>query len=180
MALEFFSNPRSRGRIVHWLLEEIGQPYETRWIAYGPDAHKGADYRAINPMGKFPAIRHDGRVVTETPAICVYLADVFPDAGLGPTTEEKANYFRWLFFAAGPLEQAQTAHGLGWEVPGEHKGAVGFGSRDETIGALEGLLASRDYVCGGRFTAADVYLGARVAWELAGGLLPDAPAFTGY
>lgn len=82
--LVFYTNPNSRGRTVHWMLEEIGAPYELEIKAYGASM-KTPDYLAINPMGKVPAIKHGDTVVTETPAICAYLADAFPEAELAPT-----------------------------------------------------------------------------------------------
>ena len=106
-ALLLYTNPMSRGRIVRWMLEEIGQPYEVEVVAYG-EAMKGAAYRAVNPMGKVPALRHGDTVVTECAAICAYLADVFPDAGLAPPPDQRGAYYRWLFFGAGPVE-ASTA-----------------------------------------------------------------------
>ena len=136
MTLIFYTNPQSRGRIVHWMLEETGVPYETRAVAFGPEM-KAPGYRAINPMGKVPALVHDGSVLTEAAAICVYLADRFPDKGLMPPAADpaRAAFFRWSFFAAGPLEQAVTAKALGWQVP-EGKGSmVGFGMRFNTIEA---------------------------------------------
>ena len=93
--LILYTNPQSRGRIARWMLEEIGEPYQTEIVGY--DQMKDARYLAVNPMGKVPAIKHDGHVVTEVAAICAYLADVFPQAGLGPNSEEKADYYRWLF-----------------------------------------------------------------------------------
>ncbi len=116
--LVFYTNPQSRGRIAHWMLEEIGQPYETVWLEFGPSM-KSAEYLAINPMGKVPALRHCAALVTEAAAICSYLADRFPEKALSPATQDpaRAAYFRWLFFAAGPLELAVTARTLDWQVP---------------------------------------------------------------
>ena len=135
--LVFYTNPQSRGRIVHWMMEELGQPYRTVWLEFGPEM-KSADYRAVNPMGKVPTLRHGEAVVTEAAAICAYLADAFPEAGLAPapTSPERAPYLRWLFFAAGPLEQAVTAKALGWTVPPGREGMAGFGSYADTLDAL--------------------------------------------
>jgi glutathione S-transferase len=179
--LVYYTHPQSRGRIAHWMLEEVGQPYDTVWLAYGPEM-KSADYRAVNPMGKVPALRDGEAVVTEAAAICAYLADRFPQAGLAPEpgSRDRAAYLRWLFFAAGPLEQATVAHALGWQVPEGRSGMVGFGSRDDTLGALEGLLASSTWVCGERFTAADVYLGSSLGWGLMFGTIEKRPAFEAY
>ncbi len=180
MTIEFFSNPMSRGRIVHWMLEELGEPYETKWIPYGPNGHKGEEFLKINPMGKVPALRHEGRVVTEAPAIITYLSLAFPDGGLGPREGELADFMRWMFFAAGPLEQAVTANALGWVVPADKQGTVGYGSLDTTVETLDGMLSKQPYVCGERFTGADVYLGSHVVWGLMGKTLPERRSFAEY
>lgn len=175
----FYTNPMSRGQIARWMLEEVGADYEQRLVQYGPEM-KGPDYRAINPMGKVPAIVHDGQVVTECAAICAYLADAFPDAGLAPQAHERAAYYRWMAFGAGPLEQAITNRSMGWEGPEDKQAMLGYGSYDLVVDALAGWMAGRDYICGDRFTAADVYVGAQVDWGKAFGTLPANPAFTAY
>ena len=176
--LTFYTNPQSRGRIVRWMLEEVGQPYETEVIPY--DQLKGERYLAVNPMGKVPAIRHRGHVVTECAAICAYLADVFPEAGLGPRDEEKADYYRWLFYAAGPTEAAITNRAQGWEVPADKERMFGYGNSDRVIAVLDELFSTRDYVCGDRFTAADVYVGSQIMFPLQFGMLPERDSFTSY
>lgn len=177
--LIFYTNPMSRGQIARWMLEEVGAPYEQRIVQYGPEM-KGPDYRAINPMGKVPAIVHDGKVVTECAAICAYLAEAFPEAGLAPTADERADYFRWMFFGAGPLEQAIINHAMKWESPEDKQAMLGYGSYELATETLADWLADRDYVCGDRFTAADVYVGAQVDWGQAFGTLPALPSFAGY
>jgi glutathione S-transferase len=179
--IEFWTNPMSRGQIAHWMLEELGQPYSINWLEWGPNGNKSADYLAINPMGKVPTIRHAGKVVTEAAAICLYLADAFPQAKLKPVNAgELADYYRYTFFAAGPVEQAVTSRAMGWQVPEGRDGMAGFGSFDAAIGALEQLLTGRDYVCGSTFTAADVYVGSTVDWGLMFKSIPTRPAFEDY
>ncbi len=178
-SLIFYTNPMSRGQIARWALEEVGADYEQRIVEYGPDM-KGEAYRAVNPMGKVPAIVHDGKVVTECAAICAYLADAFPDAGLAPTPDERADYYRWMFFGAGPVEQAVTNRSMGWEATPDKQGSVGYGHFDLVVDTLAGWLDSHDFVCGDRFTAADVYVGAQVDWGLMFGTLPERPAFSAY
>ena len=175
----FYTNPRSRGAIARWMLEEVGEPYEETVLDFGPPM-KSAEYLAIKPMGKVPEIVHDGRVVTEAAAICLYLADVFREAGLYPEPAEKADYYRWMLFSAGPVEHAVTGKALGWDVPGDRGGMVGYGSYDRVIATLEKMLSSRDYVCGARFTAADVYVGSGVLWGTLFGPMPKLPAFEAY
>ena len=177
--IRFYTNPRSRGAMVRWMLEEIGQPYETQVLDYGTTM-KSPEYLAINPMGKVPAIVHDGQVVTEVAAICAYLAETFPEAGLAPTPAERAAYYRWLFFGAGPLEAAVVNQALGVVVPPDRKGMVGYGSFDDAVAALEGWLAASPFVAGDRFTAADVYVGSQVGWGMMFKTLPVRPAFVAY
>ena len=178
--LIFFTNPMSRGQTVRWMLEEVGQPYDTVMLGYD-GAMKAEDYRAVNPMGKVPAIVHDGRVVTETAAICAYLADVFPGAGLTPTTpEEKANYYRWMFFAAGPVEAAVTNRSFEVEPTAEQQMMAGYGNFDLTMQVLEQAIARHPFVAGDRFTAADVYVGSGVGWYTRFGMLPQSATFDAY
>ncbi|MGJ3648614.1 glutathione S-transferase family protein [Sphingomonas sp. GlSt437] len=176
--LIFYTNPMSRGRIVRWMLEETGAEYDTVVVDY--TTMKDESYRAINPMGKVPAIVHKGQVITECAGICAYLADVFPDAGLGPRGDEKARYFRWLFFAAGPVEQAVTNRAAGFEPTAERGRMFGYGNYDLAIDVLEQAVTAGPYIAGDRFTAADVYLGSQVAWGLQFGTIPRRDAFAAY
>lgn len=177
--LVFYTNPMSRGRIVRWMLEETGCDYATEIVDYGP-AMKAADYLAINPMGKVPAIRHGDIVVTECAAICAYLADAFPEAGLAPPLPERGAYYRWLFFAAGPLEQAVTNKVLGVEPSEEQQRMVGYGTYAAVMDTLSHALKGSDYVAGDRFTAADVYVGSHVGWGMQFGSIEARPEFKAY
>lgn len=177
--LVFYTNPMSRGRIVRWMLEETGVPYRTEILEYGP-AMKSPAYLAINPLGKVPAIQHRDVVVTECAAICAYLADAFPQAGLAPPPAQRGAYYRWLFFCAGPLEAALTDASLGVEVPEERRAMVGYGSKADAIDALEQAVSGGGYIAGDRFTAADVYCGAQIGWGLQFGTIESRPAFTAY
>jgi len=177
--LIFYTNPMSRGQIVRWMLEEVGAPYEPRILDYGTTM-KDAAYLAINPMGKVPAIVHDGRVVTECAAICAYLADAFPAAGLAPPTTDRADYYRWLFFTAGPVEQAITSKHFGLEPEGEQQRMAGFGSLAMALDALETAVTSKSFVAGDRFSAADVYVGSQLDWGLQFGTISSRPAFEAY
>jgi len=180
--LVLHTNPMSRGRIVRWMLEEIGQPYRTEVLGYG-DAMKSPEFLAINPMGKVPAIQHGGVVVTEAAAICAYLADAFPQAGLAPALTDplRGTYYRWMFFAAGPLEAAVSANALGLLAPPDKAGMVGYGSFDRVVDTLEAAVsAAAPYLLGDRFSAADVYVGSQVIWGVMFKSLPERPAFTGY
>ena len=174
----FYTNPQSRGRIVRWMLEEVGQPYETEVIAY--DQMKSDRYLAVNPMGKVPAIKHRNHIVTESAAICAYLADAFPEAALSPRDDEKADYYRWLFYAAGPVEQAIVNHHVGWDPAPEQARMFGYGSYDKVVSVLDELCSLRDFVCGDRFTAADVYVGSAIMWGTQFGTLPQRDSFSRY
>ena len=176
--LIFYTNPQSRGRIVRWMLEEVGQPYETEIIAF--DQLKNDRYLAVNPMGKVPAIKHGDHVVTECAAICTYLADVFPQALLGPRADEKADYYRWLFYAAGPVEAAVSNKAMGWTPTPERERMFGYGNFDRVIAVLDELFSLRDYVCGSRFTAADVYVGSQIMFPMQFGMLPERNSFLRY
>ena len=175
----FYHNPMSRGQIIRWMLEEVGAPYDTEILDYA-SSMKDDDYRAVNPMMKVPAITHNGKVVTECAAICAYLADAFPEAGLGPREDEKADYYRWMFFASGPFEQAVTNNFAGFKVKDEQQRMFGYGNYDLAVNTLADHLASRDHVCGPRFTAADVYVGSAVMWGTQFGTLPKLEPFLAY
>ena len=180
-ALTYYTNPQSRGRIAHWMLEELCEPYETVWLDYG-STMKAPEYLALNPMGKVPALRDGDTVVTESAAICAYLADRFPQRGLAPPPGDpaRAAYYRWMFFAAGPLEMATTARALGWQVPEGRSRMVGFGTYVEALDALETALRPGPYVCGEQFTAADVVVGAALSWGMMFGTIDKRPSFEAY
>lgn len=175
--ITLYTNPMSRGRIARWILEEVGAPYEVRLVDYGAPM-TAPDFRAINPMGKVPALVHDGGVVTESAAICCWLADAFPEAGLMPS--DRGAFYRWMFFGAGPLEQAVVNRALGVTVPEDKRRMVGYGDYDLVTGVLAAQLARAPYVCGESFSAADVYIGAQVGWGLQSGTMPDRPEFRAY
>ena len=176
----FYTNPMSRGRIVRWMLEEVGCPYRAEIVAYGADM-RTPEYLAINPIGKVPAILHRGQAVTECAAICAYLADAFPGAGLAPPASERGAYYRWLFFAAGPLEAAATNHSMGFEPQGERQqGMAGYGTYARVMDALEKSIPAEGYIAGPEFTAADVYFGAHIGWGLQFGSIEARPGFADY
>src|SRR4051795_7143322 len=148
--LVFYTHPMSRGRIVRWMLEEVGAPYRTELLEYGTTM-RAPEYRAVNPMGKVPAIRHGEVVVTEAAAICAYLADAFPDAGLAPPpgNHRRGPYYRWMFFAAGPVEAVITGKALGLLAPADKARMAGYGTIEATIDALEtGVRAAAPFLCG--------------------------------
>ncbi|MBA2932996.1 glutathione S-transferase family protein [Sphingomonas sp. CGMCC 1.13654] len=177
--LVFYTNPMSRARLVRWMLEEVGQPYRTETLDYGTTM-KAPDYLAINPMGKVPAITHKGKVVTECAAICAYLADAFPDAGLAPPTAGRADYYRWLFFAAGPLDAAIVDKALGRSIPPDRAAMVGYSGLDAVVGAIADALAGKAFIAAGHFTAADCFVGASLSFHMRFGTIERRPAFLDY
>lgn len=163
--LVFYSNPMSRGRIARWMLEEVGAPYRTQWLTY-EGSMKAADYLAVNPMGKVPAIRHGKVVVTE--------------ADLAPPISQRADYYRWMFFAAGPLEMAVSLKAFGLSVPKERERSIGCGSYESVLDALYLAVSRTPYIAGESFTAADVYLGSHISWGLQFGTLEARPEYQAY
>ena len=189
--LTLYTHPMSRGQIARWMLEEVGEPYEEVLLNYyegskappipGAVSMKDPNYLALNSMGKVPTVVHNGQVVTEAAAICLYLADAFPEKGLAPAPGARADYYRWTLFAAGPMEQAILCQAQGWGVDSVDKEATaGFGSFDRTMDALETALTDRRYIAGDAFSAADVYLGACLDFGMAFQTIPERSAFTAY
>lgn len=177
--LIFYTNPQSRGRIATWILEEVGAEYETVVMDYA-STMKAEPYLSINPMGKVPAIVHKGKVVTECAAICAYLAETFSGAGLAPTADERADYYRWLFFAAGPLEQAITNNFAKFQPSAEQGRMFGYGNYGLAVDVIEKAVSANPYIAGDRFTAADVYVGSQIGWGVQFGTLPKRDAFLAY
>lgn len=177
----FYTNPMSRGRIARWMLEEVGRPYRTVVLDFGTTM-KAPDYLAINPMGKVPAVVWRGVAVTECAAVCAWLADACPEAGLAPAFDDPARgtWLRWLFFAAGPLEAAVTAKALDLLAPPDKAGMAGYGSFDQVVDALEQAVTPGPWILGERFSAADVYVGSQIVWGLQFKTLPAREAFTAY
>ena len=177
--LIFYTNPQSRGRIVRWMLEECGADYRAVVIPYGPEM-KSEPYISINPMGKVPAIVYAGKAVTETSAIIAFLADLFPAAKLAPPPEQRQDYYRWLFFAAGPLEAALTNKSLGFDLPADKSRMAGYGSYDLVVETLAKKVSRTPFIAGDSFTAADLYVGSHIGYGLQFGGLPKLAEFTDY
>lgn len=176
--LVLYSNPMSRGRIIRWMLEEVGVPYRTEMLDFG--GMKSPEYLAVNPMGKVPAIKHGNTVVTECAAICAYLADAFPEAKLAPSAAQRGDYYRWLFFAAGPLEYAASNKAFGLQVPANRQAAIGYGTYEVTLDTLEKAVTAKPFIAGNSFSAADVYVGSHIAWGMQFGSIEKRPAFETY
>jgi glutathione S-transferase len=176
-----YTNPQSRGRVARWMLEEVGQPYKVEVLDYA-STMKAPAYLAINPMGKVPALRHGSAVVTENAAICAYLADAFPQAGLAPPPGDRlrAPYYRWLFFTAGPVEYAVTNKALGFTVPPDRERMMGYGNASLALDTLETAIEKNTYLAGDKFTAADLYVGSHIGFGMMFGTIDRRPAFQQY
>ena len=177
--LVLYSNPQSRGRIARWMLEEVGQPYRVEYLDY-MTTMKSRPYLSINPMGKVPALVHGRHIVSEVAAICAYLADAFPEANLAPPPAERASYYRWMFFGAGPFEAAITNKALGVSVSDKQRGFVGYGSLEAVLDTLEKAVSAAPFIAGQSFTAADVYVGSQIGFGLRFDTIEPRPAFTEY
>lgn len=179
--LILYTNPMSRGRMARWMLEEVGQPYHVDLLGWG-GSMKSPDYLALNPMGKVPALANGDMIVTETAAICAYLADAFPQAGLAPPQGDplRAPYYRWLFFGAGPFEAAVTNKALGFEVPEGREIMCGYGSIGLVMDTLERAVSEGPFILGEQFSAADVYIGSQIGFGLMFGSIEKRPAFMSY
>lgn len=179
--MTLYTNPQSRGRIVRWMLEELGQPYAVKVMTFGGDI-KSADYLKLNPMGKVPTLIYKDTVITEVAAICTYLAEQFPEAGLAPAIDspERGSYYRWLFFIAGPMEMATSAKAFDWKIDDETAIAVGCGHIRDTLGTIEQALARQPYLCGERFTTADLLMASYLGWEMMMKVIEPTPVLTEY
>jgi len=179
MSLILYTNPMSRGRIARWMLKETGAVYETRYLRCGPEM-SFAEYADVNPMRKVPAIVHDGMAVTECAAICLYLADAFPKADLAPPLDARADYHRWMMFAAGPWEAASTNRALNVEVSAAASGMVGYGVFDRALEVLQSAVPEDGYLVGRKFSALDVYMGSQISWGSQSGSIPKTPRVETY
>jgi glutathione S-transferase len=175
--LTLYSNPMSRGRIAHWMMEEVGEPYDLVYLDYATTMKEPA-YLAINPMGKVPALTHGARVVTEYAAICAYMADAFPAAGLVPA--DRSSYYRWLFFGAGPLEAIVINTSMGVPLPDQMRGRVGYRDLKTTLDVLEQAVTVNPYLAGPAFSAADVATGSQIGWGMRFGTIEKRPALVDY
>lgn len=175
--ITFYHNPMSRGRMVHWMLEESGAPYEVKLLDFETREHKQPSYLAVNPMGKIPAIEHRGVVVTEVAAIISYLADAFPEKKLAPRLDDplRGAYYRWMFFGAGCIEAALLDKML--NRPCDKPGFIGYGTFDDTMGVVEDALRRSPFLVGDQFTAADLYIGAQLGWGMMMKAVEPKPVF---
>lgn len=188
--LTFYTNPQSRGMVVRWMLAECGLVEGEGFTAIdmemdsieNPNGIKSSDYLEINPMGKVPALVDGDVVVTETSAICAYLADKFPEKNLAPTISDasRGTYYRWLFYTHGVLEPAAGAKYMDLLVPEDKSSMSGYGTFDDVITTLKTALSDTIYLCGDHFTAADLFLAANLGWFMQWDMVPKHPEFEAY
>jgi len=176
-----YYNPMSRARIAHWMLEELGVPYRLELLRFDKREHKTPAYLALNPMGKVPTLVDHGVVVTEAPAICAYLADNYPRAQLAPALHDpaRATYLRWLFFGAGCIEPALSDR-IFSRPQVERPSALGYGSYEDVLNALETAITPGPFILGERFSAADVYVGSEIAWGMMAKSLEPRASYLAY
>ena len=178
--LKFYHAPWSRSAGVFWLLEELGQPYEIELVDIRAPGGVPERYREIQPNKKVPAIIHDGTIVTERAAICLYLADAFPESGLAPAIGDKmrAPYTTWLVYCDSVFDPAVAARANGWEYQSNN---FSFGLFEDMVANVEKLLLRQPYAAGDRFTAADTQLAAGIFFTMnILKVLPRQPAFLDY
>jgi glutathione S-transferase len=178
--LVLYYNPMSRAAIAHYMLEEIGAPYRIELVSFDKREHKNEKFLAINPMGKLPTLVHRGVVVTEAAAICAYLADAFPQAGLAPAVgdPQRGTYYRWMFFAASCVEYDALDKSMQRE--GGAASRVGYGTYEDTMNAAEKAVTPGPWILGDKFSAADVYLASQLSWGMMVKSIEPRPAFVEY
>jgi glutathione S-transferase len=171
----------SRSSITHWMLEEVGEPFDIHLLSLSRGEQRQPDYLAINPMGKVPALRHGDVVITEGAAICTYLADAFPARKLNvPVGDPRRGvYLKWLFFGPSCIEPAVTDRAFPRkEAP--RPAMLGYGDFDTAMNVVANAVAKGPYLMGEQFTAADVVVGATLRWGMQFKLLPERPEFVAY
>ncbi|RPH55118.1 MAG: glutathione S-transferase family protein [Lysobacterales bacterium] len=180
MSLTLYHAVPSRSAIVRWMLEEIGAPYEVRLIDFKSGENRQPEYLKINPMGKVPALEHDGVVITEAAAICCYLADAFPEARLNVPVNDRRRgpYLKWLFFGPSCVEPATVEVMLKRE-PGP-RGQVGWGDQESVLKVLAEALHEGPWLLGDHFSAADVVIGSGLRWGMMTKAIPEKPEFISY
>ena len=180
-ALTLYHIAPSRSSVVHWMLEEVGEPFDLHVLNVKAGENRQPDYLAINPMGKAPALRHNDVIITEVAAICCYLADAFPQARLNVPIGDprRGPYLKWLFFAPGALEPAimDRAFKRAEEAPRQ---ALPYGDFDTTMDVVARAVTRSPFLLGDQFTAADVVIGSMLRWSTLFNLIPARAEFSDY
>ena len=179
MALVLYHHPLSRAANVVWTLEEVGVPYELRYVDLMAGAHKAPQVLALNPMGKLPILVDGEIVVTESAAIALYLGDRYAYQRLAPAVDDprRGTYLRWSLFAPSVIEPGSMAKAAGWAF---RESAAGWGSYEAMLASMESAIGGRDFVLGDTFSMADVVFGGTLRYMLAFKMVEPRPAFTAY
>lgn len=177
--ITLYHSPASRAFIAYWMLEEIGVPFDVKTVDIAKGEQKKPDYLKINPAGKVPALSDGKAVVTETPAVCIYLADRYAYGGLAPRIDDprRGEYLRWMVYSSAVVDPAAELHSRHMDLPGNQ---AGFGAFDDMVRVLDQHLSRHPYLVGETFTAADVALGGTVSMLLYQKKLPETAALVEY
>ena len=180
-ALTLYHAAPSRSSVTHWMLEEIGEPYDIHLLHLSQGENLKPDYLAVNPMGKVPALKHNDVVVTESAAICTYLADAFPKAKLNVPIDDprRGIYLKWLFFGPSCVEPAVIDRAAPRKEEAR-RAMLGYGDFDTTMNVVAAAVEKGPYLMGEQFTAADVVIGANIRWGMIFKTIPERPEFTAY
>jgi len=180
--LTFYHAAPSRSSVVHWMLEEVGEPYEFHLLSLKKGENRQPAYLAVNPMGKVPALRHGDAIITEAAAICCYLADAFPQARLNMPVGDprRGPYLKWLFFGPSCIEPAVLERSFPRKEP-PPRSTLGFGDFEGVMDVLaKATAAANPYLMDEQFTAADVIIGSQLRFGMMFKLIPERPEFTAY
>jgi glutathione S-transferase len=175
----FFHHPHSRAAGVRVLLEELGADFELKLLDLKAGDSRKPEYLAVNPMGKVPAILHGDVLVTEQAAVCMYLAELYGEAGLSPAVGDalRGPYLRWMVFYGSSFEPALMDRALKRESPAS---TCGWGDFDTMFNTVDTQLDRGPWLLGERFTAADVLWGSGLGWTTQWKLVPETPNVTRY
>jgi glutathione S-transferase len=171
----------SRSSTTLWMLEELGEPYDIKLLKLSEGDQQKPDYLAVNPMGKVPALKHNGTVITEVAAICTYLADAFPQKKLNVPVGDprRGPYLKWLFFGPSCFEPAVIDRAAPRKEEAR-RAMLGYGDFQTTMDVIAKAVEKGPWILGDQFTAADVVIGAGVRWGTIFNLVPPRPEFAAY
>ena len=176
----FFHAPNSRSGGARALLEELGMPFDMHVLNFKKGEQRQTEYLAVNPMGKVPAIRHGDALITEQPAVFMYLADLYPEAGLAPPIGDplRGPYLRWLVFYGSCFEPAVVDKSMQREPAAPS--TCPYGDYDTMLKTLTDQLEKGPYLLGDTFSAADVLWGTALNWTTTFKLVPELPVIRAY
>lgn len=179
MSIVLYHHPYSRAASAIWMLEEVGAPYELRFIDITKGDQKKPEFLALNAMGKLPTLRDGDTVVSESAAIALYLADRYAYGRLAPKVDDplRAAYYRWAFFAPSVMEPGALAKASGWVYRDSN---AGWGSYEAMLDTIEKAVAVKQFLLGDMFTMADVIFGGTLRYMLRFKMLESRPAFEAY